>query len=282
MKFFAASLLASLAAASPIAAPEPSNAEVEALVAREHLEARQLFGSRNELEQGSSSSCPKAILVFARGSTETGNLVRCDSLFIFIMQFANNTTQGTLGNPLGSALERKYGADQVWVQGVGGPYGATIAGNLMPRGSPPDSIAEMVRLLTMANSKCPNSKVVAGGYSYVPNSSPAPILSDTNIFFLVRVPLSQPPLSQTAALQFATRSSALCSSATPRTSRTVALSPATLQTGSRSTAPLVIWFAPVRLPSRLLTCRTAPRRLLMRRNSWRARSATKVNVLDLG
>jgi cutinase len=70
-----------------------------------------------------------------------------------------------LGAPLGSALESKYGANNVWVQGVGGPYDATIGGNLLPRGSTPASIAEMVRLLNLANSKCPNSKVVAGGYS---------------------------------------------------------------------------------------------------------------------
>jgi cutinase len=71
MKFFAVSLLATLAAASPIAAPEPSNAELETLVARQLL-----GGSKDELEQGTAGSCPKAILVFARGSTEIGNLVR--------------------------------------------------------------------------------------------------------------------------------------------------------------------------------------------------------------
>jgi hypothetical protein len=70
MKFFAATLLATLATASPVALAEPNNNELEALV------ARQLTGgSKNELETGSSSACPKAILVFARGSTETGNLV---------------------------------------------------------------------------------------------------------------------------------------------------------------------------------------------------------------
>jgi cutinase len=73
--------------------------------------------------------------------------------------------KGTLGAPLGSALESKYGAANVWVQGVGGPYDATIGGNLLPRGSTPASIAEMVRLLNLASSKCPTSKVVAGGYS---------------------------------------------------------------------------------------------------------------------
>lgn len=39
------------------------------------LEARQST-SENQLEQGSSSSCPAGILIFARGSTESGNMVR--------------------------------------------------------------------------------------------------------------------------------------------------------------------------------------------------------------
>lgn len=38
------------------------------------LEARQLI-TRDELESGSSSACPRAILIFARASTETGNMV---------------------------------------------------------------------------------------------------------------------------------------------------------------------------------------------------------------
>jgi cutinase len=68
MKLSIVSLLAALAAASPVALPESSINEIE---------ARQLISSRNELETGSSSACPKAILVFARGSTELGNLVCC-------------------------------------------------------------------------------------------------------------------------------------------------------------------------------------------------------------
>jgi cutinase len=37
------------------------------------------YGSstRNDLQNGSSSSCPKVIFIFARASTETGNMVRC-------------------------------------------------------------------------------------------------------------------------------------------------------------------------------------------------------------
>lgn len=65
MKVSAFTLLAGLAAASPIAISETAAIE---------LQARQ-FVSRTELESGSSSACPKAILIFARGSTESGNLV---------------------------------------------------------------------------------------------------------------------------------------------------------------------------------------------------------------
>ncbi|KAJ4983611.1 cutinase [Stagonosporopsis vannaccii] len=136
MKFFAFTLLVGLAFASPIAVTQPDDVD---------LQVRQ-FVSRNELESGSSSACPKAILIFARGSTETGNL-------------------GTLGAPLGNALESRYGAANVWVQGVGGPYEATLADNFLPRGSSTAAIREGVRLLNLANSKCPNSRIVTGGYS---------------------------------------------------------------------------------------------------------------------
>jgi hypothetical protein len=73
---FTLSLLACLAAASPIAVPEAID-----------VEARQLglSSTETELEQGSSSSCPKAILIFARASTETGNLVHPSRLFLTVL-----------------------------------------------------------------------------------------------------------------------------------------------------------------------------------------------------
>lgn len=161
MKFIAVSLLVTLAAASPVAVPE--------IKLSTDLEARQL-GSRTELESGRAGSCPRGILIYARGSTESGNLVRAIS-----RQFHEHNTnrlQGTLGEPLGDALEREYGASDFWVQGVGGPYDATLAGNFLPRGSTPAAIAEAVRLFNLANTKCPDTPVVAGGYSYVPLSFP--------------------------------------------------------------------------------------------------------------
>jgi cutinase len=67
MKFFATlSLLAGLGAALPTA--------IEVVPAEEGIEARQLFGNtRNELQTG--GTCPQVIFIYARGSTESGNLV---------------------------------------------------------------------------------------------------------------------------------------------------------------------------------------------------------------
>ncbi|KAH7131449.1 cutinase [Dactylonectria estremocensis] len=110
------------------------------------IEARQSSSSRSELENGSSSACPQAILIFARGSTEAGNM---------------GTTVGPI---LASALEDEYG-DGIWIQGVGGAYTAGLAENLLPKGTNQASIDEAKRLFTLANSKCPNTPVVTGGYS---------------------------------------------------------------------------------------------------------------------
>jgi hypothetical protein len=66
--FIIVSILAAIAAASPVAIPV---LEDEAVT----LEARQLDSVRNELEAGSSVACPRAIFVFARASGETGNMV---------------------------------------------------------------------------------------------------------------------------------------------------------------------------------------------------------------
>ncbi|KAK4238133.1 carbohydrate esterase [Achaetomium macrosporum] len=137
-------LLQLLAAAGLAVALPTAPVEVETLA---EIEARQLLAStRNDLENGDSSNCPRVILIFARGSTETGNM-------------------GSLvGPPLASALESEYRND-IWVQGVGGPYGATLGDNFLPGGTSQAAIGEATRLFTMANTKCPNASVVAGGYS---------------------------------------------------------------------------------------------------------------------
>jgi cutinase len=73
--------------------------------------------------------------------------------------------QGISAGPnVANGLEARYG-NSLWVQGVGGPYTAGLAENFLPAGTSRAAIDEAKRLFTMANQKCPNAAVVAGGYS---------------------------------------------------------------------------------------------------------------------
>ncbi|KAK1625080.1 cutinase [Colletotrichum phormii] len=139
MKFFSIlSLAVTLAAAAPVEVVDTGVAD---------LQVRQTGATSNELESGSSSACPKVIFIFARASTEPGNM-------------------GISAGPIvGDALKSRYGSSQVWVQGVGGPYSADLASNFLPQGTSTVAINEAKRIFTLANTKCPNSAVVAGGYS---------------------------------------------------------------------------------------------------------------------
>ncbi|KAK4202985.1 cutinase-domain-containing protein [Triangularia verruculosa] len=103
----------------------------------------------NELLDG--GPCPRVIFIYARGSTEGGNLV--------------GFFTGALGSPTGLALDAAFGGANVWVQGVGGAYTANLIDNLLPEGTTTAAINEMKNLLIRANSLCPQAKIVAGGYS---------------------------------------------------------------------------------------------------------------------
>ncbi|KAH6990279.1 cutinase [Ilyonectria destructans] len=145
MKFIGIVAIAATLAAGLPAVRVDENAPVARGEVPVSIEERQL-SSRNDLESGSSSACPKAILIFARGSTEAGNM------------------GVTAGPVLASALEDKYG-NGIWIQGVGGAYTAALSPNFLPQGTNQASINEAKRLFTLANTKCPNTPVVTGGYS---------------------------------------------------------------------------------------------------------------------
>lgn len=77
MKFLATlTLLASIAAAAPVdIVPEEEHVPEFGLnLGLVDIEARQST-TANDLQNGSSANCPAGILIFARGSTESGNLV---------------------------------------------------------------------------------------------------------------------------------------------------------------------------------------------------------------
>lgn len=69
-------LSATVALASAIPVAEPASASEAELFEVEFFEAQAAVTTRNDLQNGSSGSCPAVILIYARGSTEAGNMVR--------------------------------------------------------------------------------------------------------------------------------------------------------------------------------------------------------------
>jgi len=97
----------------------------------------------NEVKTG---PCKKVVLIFARASTEPGNMGM------------------SMGPTVCKGLKKNFD-NQVACQGVGGAYSAGLAENAMPAGTSPGAIAEATKMFTEASSKCPQAVLVAGGYS---------------------------------------------------------------------------------------------------------------------
>jgi cutinase len=64
-------------------------------------------------------------------------------------------------------LKNTLGDSVIGCQGVGSPYDATLADNFLPQNTSPTDIGAATTLFDLANTKCPDALIVAGGYSYV-------------------------------------------------------------------------------------------------------------------
>lgn len=100
--------------------------------------------TQNDLRSG---QCKKVILIFARASTEPGNMGM------------------SMGPAVCSGLKSKLGAGNVACQGVGPKYTAGLADNVGTTGTTRAAIEEATGLFTMAHTKCPSATLVSGGYS---------------------------------------------------------------------------------------------------------------------
>lgn len=151
MKFLSIVALASAALAAPAAIPDPVPVpEAAPVPVPEETTPNPEFVSRQLLpttEEGLrlGVGCGDVVLIFARGSTEVGNM-------------------GTIIGPdLVRALDRRLGIGRdLTVQGVN--YAALLSTNYLPGGTDLASENEMKQMLRLANTKCPNAQIVVAGY----------------------------------------------------------------------------------------------------------------------
>ncbi|KAF2259042.1 cutinase-domain-containing protein [Lojkania enalia] len=106
------------------------------------IEKRQTGTTSKEFSQG---GCRDILFAWARGSTEVGNM-------------------GTIvGPPTSNGLKQNFGNDNVATEGI--DYAALLSTNALPGGT--DAVSKNLMKSTLEDmaSQCPDSVIVAGGYS---------------------------------------------------------------------------------------------------------------------
>jgi cutinase len=72
-----------------------------------------------------------------------------------------------MGPAVCGGLQSAYTKERVACQGVGGGYSAAIMDNVSAKGTSSSAIAEATKMFTTADTKCPKSVIVFGGYRSV-------------------------------------------------------------------------------------------------------------------
>jgi cutinase len=113
-----------------------------------------------------SSGCKKITFIFARGSTEIGNMVSRDNSNpqTWHPKLTSHPQGSTVGPPTCDGLKKAYSND-VACQGVGGAYTASVGSNALPGGTTPAAYNEAIGIFEKAASQCPDTIIVAAGYS---------------------------------------------------------------------------------------------------------------------
>lgn len=129
---------------TPVEEAEPTIEGLELLQQASNTDVIKRYTS-GDTANDLSGTCRAITVVFARGTTESGNV-------------------GSIaGPPFFQALNSRLGANNIAVQGVN--YPATVAGYLA--GGDRGGAASLANLASTAASKCPNTKIVLAGYRCV-------------------------------------------------------------------------------------------------------------------